>query len=803
MKKRMQNSFGIILPAMIIWITACSERPKTTSDYPIKPVPFTSVAVKDKFWAPRIKRNHVVTIPIAFEQSEETGRVKNFKIAGGLEEGEFCSIYPFDDSDVFKIIEGASYSLQTLPDPKLEAYLDTLIYYIGLAQEEDGYLFTIRTIMGDDSHPWVGSKRWEKTHILSHELYNLGHMYEAAVAHYQATGKRNFLDIALKSADLVDREFGWDKIENYPGHQEIEIGLVKLYRLTGEQKYLDLAKFFLDVRGPGGEEYNQAHKKVTEQDSAVGHAVRAAYMYSGIADVAALTNDKAYVDAISRIWEDIVYRKIYITGGIGAAGGNEGFAEPYHLPNLTAYCETCASIANVFWNHRMFLHKGEVKYYDVLERTLYNALLSGVSLSGNLFFYPNRLESYGQHERQEWFGCACCPSNICRFIPSVPGYIYGKTKDRLYVNLYVDNTANIDLSDQNVEIIQETNYPWEGQIKLTINPEEVSSFKLYLRIPGWARNEAIPSDLYHFTNISEEEIVVYMNDKKRKASIQQGYLIIDRKWETGDVVELIIPMPVRKIVAHDAVEEDKDKVAIQRGPIIFCAEGKNVEDGHVMNLILDPESQMGTRFEEDLLNGVQVVTIKAGSAKQNLEKEIIVEGPREIKLIPYHVWANRGPAEMIVWLPVTIEVSHPTPAPTIAYRSTVTGSHPKANLNYIKDQMSIKHSNDRSIPYYHWWPRKDQMEWLQYTFEKPETVSGVKVYWFDDRPNGGCRIPASWEVFYDSGNGWKPVQVNGEYTFTKDDWDEIEFEAVTTGALRLQVKLSKEFSSGIYEWEVW
>jgi len=786
----------IILASIINGCTTTSSPPQ-----PIQPVPFTSVKLTDNFWAPRIKKNHEVTIPIAIAQSEETGRIKNFKIAGGYEEGEFCSIYPFDDSDVFKIIEGASYSLQTFPDPELEAIVDTLIFYIGEAQEEDGYLYTYRTIMGDDSHPWVG-KRWEKTHLLSHELYNLGHMYEAAVAHYQATGKRTFLDIAIKSADLVDWDFGWGKFESYPGHQEIEIGLVKLYRVTGDRKYLNLAKFFLDVRG-GGEEYSQSHKKVIKQDSAVGHSVRAAYMYSGMADVAAMTNDQAYVDAISRIWEDIVYRKIYITGGIGAAGGNEGFSEPYNLPNLTAYCETCASIANVFWNHRMFQHKGEVKYYDVLERTLYNALLSGVSLSGDLFFYPNRLESYGQHQRQEWFGCACCPSNICRFLPSIPGYIYGKTTDRLYVNLYIGNRAVIDLDGERVEIVQQTDYPWDGNIEIILNPVNKMAFKLYLRIPGWARNEAIPSDLYHFLEPSDEEISLTLNGMEKRAGIEEGYLIIDREWEPGDVVKLTLPMPVRSIVAHDSVTEDRDKIAIQRGPIVYCAEGKDRENGQVMNLILDPEEPMSTRFEGDLLKGVQVVTATASPARKTLENEIAVDEPTEITLIPYHVWANRGPSEMIVWFPTTTEVSHPSPAPTIAYRSTVTGSLPKADINCIKDQMPVKHSNDHSVPYYHWWPGKDQTEWLQYTFDQQETVSRVRVYWFDDRPHGGCRIPDSWQVLYESGNGWKPVKVKGEYTITKDAWDEIEFEPVTTSALKLEVTLNKEFSSGIYEWEVW
>lgn len=633
----------------MISLQGCKDQPVNDGDYTIQPVPFTSVKVTDDFWAPRIKRNHEVTIPIAFEQSEKTGRIKNFRIAGGLEEGRFQSNYPFDDSDVFKIIEGASYSLQTFPDRELETYLDTLIRYIGLAQEDDGYIYTYRTIMGDDSHPWIGTKRWEKTHILSHELYNIGHMYEAAVAHYQATGKSSFLDIAIKSADLVARDFGWGKIETYPGHQEIEIGLVKLYRVTGNRKYLDLAKFFLDVRGDG-EEYNQAHKKVAEQTVAVGHAVRAAYMYTGMADVAALTNDPDYVNAINKIWQDIVYKQLYLTGGIGATGGNEGFGEPYNLPNMSAYCETCASIANVFWNYRMFLLHGNAKYYDILERTLYNGLLSGVSLTGDRFFYPNPLESSGQHQRQEWFGCACCPSNLCRFIPSVPGYVYTKTRDRLYVNLYMDNTARIEMNGKSVEVKQQTKYPWDGKVELIITPDQPSKFKLCLRVPGWAQNEAVPGDLYHYLNNNENEIVLKINGKAKKYSLNDGYIIISRKWKEGDIVELDMPMPVRKVKANRNIEADRDKVAIQKGPIVYCAEWVDHKNSRVLNLVYNPETILKSEYRSELLNGVQVITGEAIGAKR-----------LPLTLIPYHVWANRGSGEMMVWLPTTKEVSRPLP----------------------------------------------------------------------------------------------------------------------------------------------
>jgi uncharacterized protein len=600
-------------------LASCRGAKREPAGYPIRPVPFTAVEVNDQVWAPRIRRNHEVTIPIAFGQSEKTGRIRNFKIAGGLEEGEFQSKYPFDDSDVFKIMEGASYSLQTTPDPELEAYLDSLIRYIGRAQEEDGYLYTYRTIMGDDSHEWIGSKRWEKTHLLSHELYNLGHMYEAAVAHYQATGKRDFLDIALKSADLVDRDFGWDAIQSYPGHQEIEIGLVKLFRLTGDKRYLDLAKFFLDVRGPGGEEYSQAHKKVVEQQKAVGHAVRAVYMYSGMADVAAITNDPVYIHAIDRIWHDIADKKLYVTGGIGAAGGNEGFDKPYHLPNRTAYCETCASIANVFWNHRMFLHQGEVKYYDVLERTLYNALLSGLSLSGDRFFYPNPLESYGEHERQEWFGCACCPSNLARFIPSVPGYIYAVSPERIYVNLYIENTAAVDMNGQKVTISQETEYPWDGRIEIKVEPEKEEKFSLLLRIPGWARGEAVPGDLYRFADIAEEEIECTLNGSPLPFTEEDGYLVINRRWRKGDAVEMNIPMPVRKVLAHEKVAEDSLKMTIQRGPLVFCAEGHDQPGKRAMNLVVEKNASFSTRFEAGLLDGVQVITTRGREANHKAD----------------------------------------------------------------------------------------------------------------------------------------------------------------------------------------
>ena len=645
----MKSVFYIIVVTGILFFTACKQTKIENPDYLIQPVPFTSVKMTDSFWAPRIYTNHKVTIPIAFKQSEETGRIENFKIAGGLKEGEFCSKYPFDDSDVFKIIEGASFSLQTNPDSELEAYLDSLIAHIASAQEEDGYLYTYRTIMGDNSHPWIGGRRWEKTHLLSHELYNIGHMYEAAAAHYLATGKRSLLDVAIKSADLVCEDFGWGKFESYPGHQEIELGLVKLYRITGDQKYLDLAKFFLDVRGDG-DTYSQAHKPVIEQTVAVGHAVRATYMYSAMADVAALTNDQSYIDAITKIWENVVYTQIYITGGIGATGGNEGFSEPFELPNISAYCETCASIANVFWNYRMFLHEGNVKYFDVLERTLYNGLLSGVSLTGDRFFYPNPLASMGQHKRQKWFGCACCPSNISRFLPSFPGYIYATSEEKIYVNLYASNETELDFFGDAIKMVMKTLYPWDGHVDIEIDPGKRKRFTLMLRIPGWARNKAIPGNLYNFRQENDQPVEISINGEMLVADAAEGYIQINRKWKKGDHISLNLPMPVRQIMAHEKIKYDKGRFAIQRGPLVYCLEEQDQPGQRVFNLQGNMEGVFSSEYDDNMLNGIQKIKFEGISYLED-KKGALQFQPVTITAIPYYVWANRKQGEMMVWIP--------------------------------------------------------------------------------------------------------------------------------------------------------
>ncbi len=683
-----------IMLLLMIFIYCSSSKMK---DYPIQPVPFTKVQITDNFWKSRMEINRTVTIPHAFQKCAETGRFDNFAIAGGLKTGEHQGIFPFDDTDVYKTLEGASYSLMVHPDARLEAYLDSLINLIALAQEDDGYLYTARTNKAERLKNWFGEKRWEKIRG-SHELYNLGHLYEAAAAHFQATGKRNLLEIALKSANLIDQTFGYGKLEAPPGHQVIEMGLVKLYRVTGDTHYLNLAKFFLDVRGKplnGRElwgEYNQDHQPVVEQAEAVGHAVRASYMYAGMADVAALTGDANYTKAIDRLWENVVGKKLYIIGGIGATGAGEAFGKNYELPNMSAYNETCAAIGNVYWNHRLFLLHGEAKYMDVLERTLYNGLISGISLDGKLFFYPNPLASVGQHARSPWFGCACCPGNVTRFIASVPGYIYAHQAGKIFINLYISNLATIELENKIIKIEQETNYPWDGFVKIKIHPSTSNqSFSIHLRIPGWAQNQPIPGDLYHFLNKNNESPALKINDEPISFRIKNGYAEINRKWNENDEIDLKLPMPIQRIITNDSVTANRGRVALQRGPLVYCAEWPDNPDGHILNLLLPDSSSLACEFRADLLNGIEVVrgksyAYKAGKAENSFEKTA-----QDFMAIPYYAWAHRGKGEMAVWLAREESAVNALGKPTIASQSQVSasfGKNPEAVYRIEKDKFN-------------------------------------------------------------------------------------------------------------------
>jgi hypothetical protein len=775
----------------------------------VRPVPFTAVHLADRFWLPRIEINRKVTIPFAFAQCEKTGRLDHFVRAARVLRGEPVANldppgYPFDDTDIYKVIEGASYTLSVTPDPKLEAYVDGLIEKIGAAQEKDGYLYTTRTINPAKPHPWAGPERWVLEKVDSHELYNLGHLYEAAVAHFQATGKRTLLDIALRTADLLVATFGPGKRAIWPGHQITEMGLVKLYRVTGEQRYLDLAKFLLDVRGPDGDEgagreYNQSHVPVLQQTEAVGHAVRATYMYSGMADIAALTGDRAYLHASDRIWDSVVQRKLYVTGGIGATGRGEAFGGPYELPNMTAYNETCAAIGNDYWNHRLFLLHGDAKYIDVMERTLYNGLVSGVSLDGQAFFYPNPLESAGQHERSPWFGVACCPSNITRFLASLPGYVYATTDDGIYVNLFVESRAEIPLGDRRVTLSQATAYPWDGAVKIRVDAVPAGGhFALHVRIPGWARNEPVPSDLYRFLDRDGGPVRMRVNGTAVNVAPEKGYVRLHRGWRAGDVVELDLPMPVRRVVAHDKVEADRGRVALQRGPVVFTAEWPDNPGGRVRNLVLADDERLASAFRGDLLGGVQVITGAARALSTQADGTVrAVDQP--FTAIPYFAWANRGRGEMAVWLARADAAARPVPRPTPATTATVTTSPSRKPPLAINDGEEPASSDDPAL-YFDWWPTKGTTEWVEYALVSPTRVSETRVYWFDDTGRGQVRVPRSWRVLYRRGDAWVPVETAEAYGVARDRYNRVRFTPVETTRLRLEVTMQPGFSAGLQEW---
>jgi DUF1680 family protein len=639
-------------------------------DYPITPVPFTQVKLADAFWLPRIETNRAVTLPFLFKKNEETGRLDNFAIAGGLMKGKYRG-ERYDDTDVYKPIEGASYSLMVHPDPELDRALDAMIVKIAAAQEPDGYLFTARTCDPSHPQPGIGPERWVEEAI-SHELYNAGHLYEAAVAHYLATGKRSLLDVAIRNADLVAATFGPGKRHGFPGHQEIELALVKLFRVTGDEKYLALAKYFLDQRGrevkltqyPPGSRFSiynqpeqiQAHKPVLEQDEAVGHAVRLTYMAAGMADIAAISGDAVYLGAVGRLWRNVVEKKMYLTGGVGSRHDRERFGENYELPNLTGYLETCASIGMALWNQRMFLLTGDARYVDVMEKVVYNGVLSGVSLDGREFFYANPLESDGKFRfnqgllgRAPFFETACCPGNISRFIPSFPGYVYAVKNDSFYVNLFVQGEGTADVGGRKVRLRQETRYPWDGAVRITVEPEGKAAWTLLVRIPGWARGEAVPGDLYRFIDDPKGKLSLKVNGEAVVITLDKGYARIRREWKKGDVIELALPMPVRRVVANEAVRDDAGRVALVRGPIVYCAEWPD-NGGHALHLALPDDRPLRAEFQPDLLNGVVVVKGEAADVPGD-PGGCASPRSRPFLAIPYYAWAHRGHGEMAVWLP--------------------------------------------------------------------------------------------------------------------------------------------------------
>jgi DUF1680 family protein len=622
-------------------------------DYPIRAVPLTAVTIDDGFWAPKLEINRTVTIPHILKENDDTGRVANFEKAAGRKSGAYEG-RRFNDTDVYKIIEAASYSLALVPDPRLSTKLDELIQLIAESQEKDGYLFPARTI--DPQHPaaGVGPERWIYENG-SHELYNSGHLYEAAVAHFEATGKRTLLEVAIRNADLVCRTFGSNGRHAVSGHEEIELALVRLYRATGNVTYLKTADWLVAERGrphpdmppypdKAFEMYNdRAYKQdqvpVVEQDRAVGHAVRAMYLYEAVTDVAALTANDAFAKAADRLWLDVVSKRLYLTGGVGSRGTVEAFGDDYELPNLRAYTETCASVGNDLWNHRMFLLHGDGKYIDMFERVLYNGVLAGVSLAGNTFFYQNPLESNGRAKRTEYFEVACCPANLARLLEQLPGPVYAQTDDTIYANLYASNHAAVKLGSRRVNIVQDTRYPWDGDVSLRLEPDGSGPFTVALRIPGWARDQPVPSDLYHFADAGGEQPAVTVRSGNASPApvpldVRDGYVRIKRNWKRGDTIHLTLPMPARRVLAHAGVKDDERKAALQRGPLVYALEAVD-NGGTALDLVIPRDAALRARFRPDLLNGVEVI---AG------------EGSRPFVAVPYYAWNNRGQGEMAVWV---------------------------------------------------------------------------------------------------------------------------------------------------------
>jgi len=797
---------------LTVLLTAlCPSLPAVPQDYPYRPVPFHQVRVDGPFWAPRLETNREVTVRYDFQKCEETGRLSNFAKAAGRIEGGFEGII-YNDSDVFKVIEGAAYTLAKHPDPELEAFLDALIADIAGAQTEDGYLYTGRNIDPENPASGAGPERWAWIHRGSHELYNVGHMYEAAVAYFEATGKRSLLEVAIKSADLVDRSFGWDKRRDVPGHQEIEIGLARLYRVTGEQRYLDLAKYFLDQRGRGEGRpnpehlpaYQQDHLPVVEQTEAVGHAVRAAYMYSGMADVAALTGDRDYVEAIGRIWRDVTHRKLYLTGGIGARHAGEAFGDAYELPNAAAYNETCAAIANVMWNHRMFLLEGDAKYLDVLERTLYNGFLAGIALSGDRFFYPNPLaHRTGGGGRSPWFNCSCCPVNVVRFLPSIAGFAYATRARAVYLNLYLGGEAELQLGDDRVRLVQRTEYPWEGRVTVEVLPERPARVALKLRVPGWARGEATPGGLYRYADGGPAGgWRLLLDGEPVDGALDRGFVTVEREWQGGERLELELMMPVRRVLADERIEADRGRVAVERGPLVYCVEGVD-HGGEVFDLYLADGGGLRPEHRPALLGGVTVLRGEATAAVRDEGGAVHAE-PRPLTMIPYYAWAHRELGPMQVWLPQSAALAEVAPAPTAATTARASASHcwQADSVAAINDGREPRSSSDHDLPRHTFWDHRGTEEWLQLDLAAPTTVSAVELYWFDDEGGGGCRVPASWRLSYRSGGEWRPVETGSVHGTEKDRFNRVAFAPVETDALRAVIQLREGYSGGVLEWKV-
>lgn len=751
------------------------------------PVNFSDVTIQSEFWSPRLESNRKVSIPHNLDTCEETGRIDNFRhVAGVPAKAEFRG-HIFHDSDVYKVLEGVAYSLHTHPDPELAARLEEIVKLIAGSQQPDGYVNTWFTQAAPQ-------KRWQNLQG-DHELYCAGHMFEAAVAHYYATGQRTFLDVACRFADHIGSVFGPGKRHGIAGHPEIELALVKLWRASGEQRYLDLAKFFVEEHGNsehrtlyGG--YCQDHAPVREQTEPVGHAVRFLYFFSGVADLAAIDGDAGYRQAMQRLWQYIVDKKMYVTGGVGVQNHGEGFAEAYYLPNYDAYCETCASIGMVFWNHRLALLEGDGRYADLVERLLYNGAISGVSLDGAKFFYVNPLASRGGHHRQPWYGCACCPTNVVRFIASLGQYVYGALPggDGVCVLQYVGGSGVLPLKQGQVRLEQETRYPWDGAVKIKVEPQDAGEFAIRVRIPGWC-----------------EGARVALNGQPVTEAPENGFIALRRQWKSGDTITLDLPMPVRQVAADPNVQENVGRLAMLRGPMVYCLEDVD-NPCPVDQVSIAAGAEFKTEFRPDLLGGVTVVSVpgRQQGLVENAEGFSVASRDVALTAVPYFAWDNREAGNMVVWTPVEPPPGAKADGATVAVVAKTSASHTWTadTRQALNDNILPENSADHKIPRFTWWDHRGTTEWVGYEFEQPKTVSTVDVYWFDDSGKGGCRVPASWRVLWQDGDQWKPVETETSGGKEIDQLNRLTFQPVSSRAFRLEVQLQPGFSGGVLEWRL-
>ena len=726
------------------------------ADFPLRAVPVERVDITDAFWRPRMEANRLTSLDHCFLRFE----------------GD-------NGFSVSKLVEAAGYMLTERRDAALEAYVDGRI---------DGLVSSVDRRLAEPAQSVRVS----------------GHFLEAAAAYSAATGKREILDAAVRAADLMDRVYGPGKQTYISGHQGLKIGLVALYRATGDERYWRLAKFFADERGKDDYErtgeyaldrtYAQDHLPVTQQTEAVGHCVRATFLYIAMTDIAALSGSTAYRRAVDAIWRDMIHRKTYVTGGIGSIRFHEQFGAPFELPNLSAWSETCAAYGSAVWNHRLFLLSQDARYIDVMERVLYNALLVGVSLSGDRFFYQNPLKSFGDYTRFEWINVPCCPPNVVRMVASIGQYIYATDGGRnVYVNLFVDSDAEVALANASMRLRQETRYPWDGSVRLHVVPETAADFTLHVRIPGWARGSVLPGDLYRFLDDDASQPALHVNGAPVPIRVENGYVRLDRAWREGDVIELQLPMPVRRIVAHPEVEDDRGRVALQRGPLVYCAEWPD-NDGRALDIVVPDEARLESEFRSDLLGGVQVIRGDVQAITRLGDETQPVA--RRFTAIPYYAWANRGMGEMAVWL--AREPAHawlPPVLPPNTARVRTSGGVPKTWTGYNdqNDDLAAIHdgrdpidSADQSHRFFRMRPPVGERAWLEYELERPTRISSSRVYWFDDRRF--CRLPASWRLLYRDGDGWTPVAARASYDVVKDAFNDVTFDPITTTAVRLEVE---------------